>query len=116
MARNIVWDDPMMLRGYLPDKREMGWQLLERDMLVKFANGSMLKLGGSDDPDALRGIEAVGAVFDEWSEHKPVVWTEVFRPIISGPLQPHLANHQVFRWAGSRRSPKDTARLFCLPA
>ena len=106
MARNIVWDDPQMLRAYLPDQREMGWKLNEQRMLVTFANGSMLKFGGSDEPDSLRGIDAIGVVLDEWSLAKENVWTEIFRPIITGPLPPHLEDHDVFRWAMFLYTPK----------
>jgi hypothetical protein len=106
MARNIVWDDPVMLRAYLPDKREMRWDLNEQKMMVRFANGSVLQLGGSDDPDSLRGIDAVGLVLDEWSLHKIVVWTEIFRPIIAGALPQHLQNKKAFRWAMFLYTPK----------
>jgi len=58
-ARNVVWDSPDMLTKYLPDKAEMDWTLNEQKMLIKFANGSILKIGGSDDPDSYRGIEFI---------------------------------------------------------
>jgi hypothetical protein len=95
-----------MLRGYLPTGREMRSQMNEQKMLVKFGNGSMLQLGGSDDPDSLKGIDAIGAVLDEWSLHKSQTWTEVFRPIIAGPIPPHLAGKGVFRWAAFLYTPK----------
>jgi len=85
-TREMVWDDPNMLRNALPDKRAMGYRLNETKMLVKFANGSMVKFGGSDNPDALRGIDAVGVVPDEFSEQSPTIWTAIFRPIISGEV------------------------------
>lgn len=106
MARNIVWDDPNMLRSYLPDKREHDWKLNEQKMLATFANGSMIKFGGSDEPDSLRGIDAIGSVFDEWSLIKPQTWTEIFRPIIAGDLPPHLDMYDVFRWANFLYTPK----------
>jgi len=99
MARNIVWDDPQMMRAYLPDKREMDYTLNDQKMMVKFANGSVVQCGGSDDPDSLRGIDAIGVVLDEYSLHKPEVWSEIFRPIIAGPIPPHLSRKQVYRWA-----------------
>ncbi len=106
MARNIVWDDPTMLKSYLPAKREMGWKLNEQKMMVKFNNGSIIQFGGSDDPDSLRGIDAIGVVPDEWSQHKPQVWSEIFRPIIAGPLPPHLDKYEAFRWAMFLYTPK----------
>jgi hypothetical protein len=106
MARNIVWDDPNMLREYLPDKREMDYKLNEQKMLVTFANGSMIKFGGSDEPDSLRGIDAIGVVFDEWSLIKQQTWTEIFRPIIAGDMPPHLDSYDVYRWAAFLYTPK----------
>ena len=101
-ARGVVWDDPTILWDALPDKEEMEWSPNEQKMLIKFANGSMLKIGGSDDPDALRGIDADGVVFDEWALHKPMTWTEIFRPIIAGPKKP---GHRE-RWAMFLYTPK----------
>lgn len=109
MARNIVWDDPNMLKAYLPDKKLMGWKLNESLMQVKFDNGSIIKVGGSDKPDSLRGIDAIGAVFDEWALIKEETWTEILRPIMAGPLPPEVKKlklrisdgsfKKIFRWA-----------------
>lgn len=101
-ARNVVWDDPVMLWDSLPDKTEMGWRANEQKMLVKFENGSMLKMGGSDEPDALRGPDCDGVVFDEWALHKQRIWGEIFRPIIAGKARP---GHRA-RWAGFAYTPK----------
>ena len=111
MARNIVWDDPNMLMAALPDKEEMGWKTTDQKMLVKFANGSMLKIGGSDNPDSLRGIDAVGVVFDEWSLIKEATWTEIFRPIMAGDLRQEqldagMSRWAMFRWAMFLYTPK----------
>ena len=101
-AREVVWDDPTMLWDALPDKAEMFWTANEQKMLIKFANGSMLKIGGSDKPDALRGIDADGVVLDEWALHHPETWTLIFRPIIAGPKKP--GNRA--RWAMFLYTPK----------
>ncbi|KKK86546.1 hypothetical protein LCGC14_2762150, partial [marine sediment metagenome] len=101
-ARNVVWDDPVMLWDALPEKAEMGWKANEQKMLVKFANGSMLKFGGSDEPDALRGPDCDGVFFDEWALHKQRIWGEIFRPIIAGKPRP---GHRA-RWAGFAYTPK----------
>ena len=106
MARNIVWDDPNMLKMYLPVKTEMSWETNEQKMQVVFENGSILKIGGSDNPDALRGIDAVGAVFDEWALIKENTWSEIFRPIIAGTISPHLEKLNIFRWAMFLYTPK----------
>ncbi|KKL90383.1 hypothetical protein LCGC14_1905250 [marine sediment metagenome] len=101
-ARDIIWDDPTMIWDSLPDKAEMGWKANEQKMLIKFANGSMLKIGGSDKPDSLRGIDADGVVLDEWALIKPTTWSEIFRPIIAGDPKP---GHRA-RWAMFLYTPK----------
>lgn len=105
-ARNIVLDDPNMVRAYLPDQREMKWKLNEQKMLITFGNKSMLKFGGADDPDAIRGIDAIGVGFDEWSLIKYSTWTEIFRTILAGDLHPNLDMLDVFRWAWFSFTPK----------
>jgi hypothetical protein len=99
MARNIIWDDPNMLRSYLPDKREMNWRLNEQKMLVSFKNGSLIKFGGADEPDSWRGTDFVGVTCDEWSMIKEQLWIEILRPVIGGPLPKNIRKYQPFRWA-----------------
>lgn len=101
-AREVIWDDPTMLWDALPDKKEMYWKPNEQKMLIKFGNGSMLKIGGSDKPDSLRGIDADGVGLDEWALHKQTTWTEIFRPIIAGAPKP---DHRE-RWAMFAYTPK----------
>lgn len=84
MAREIVWDDPNMLPDALPPKEELFWRRNEQKMTITFANGSVLKIAGADNPDSLRGIDIDGGASDEDAQHKPTVWTEIIRPIISG--------------------------------
>jgi len=99
MARNIIWDDPNMLRRYLPDKREINWKLNEQKMLVTFENTSLIKFGGSDEPESWRGTDFVGVTCDEWSLMKENLWIEILRPVIGGPLPKNIRKYQPFRWA-----------------
>ena len=92
-----------MLWDALPDKAEMGWKANEQKMLVKFDNGSMLKIGGSDNPDSLRGIDADGVGLDEWALHKQETWSQIFRPIIAGPKKTPESRD---RWAIFGYTPK----------
>ncbi|OHB57740.1 MAG: hypothetical protein A2173_03840 [Planctomycetes bacterium RBG_13_44_8b] len=108
MARNIIWDDPNMLRAYLPEQREMEWKLNEQKMLVTFENKSILKIGGADEPDAWRGTDFIGVTCDEWSLMKENLWTEILRPVIAAPLPPHLLKYPIFRWALFLYTPKST--------
>lgn len=80
-ARRVVWDDPSMLNLALPDKRVLSWKKNEQHMIVKFGNGAVFQCVGGDDPDNLRGIDAEGFIFDEWSQQNPKCWTEVLQPI-----------------------------------
>ncbi|MHC4744548.1 MAG: hypothetical protein ACYS8Z_21755 [Planctomycetota bacterium] len=106
MARNIIWDDPNMLRAYLPDKREMNWKMNEQKMLVTFENNSILKIGGADEPDSWRGTDFIGVTCDEWSLMKAILWTEILRPVIAGPLPDDVRRYQPFRWANFLYTPK----------
>jgi hypothetical protein len=115
MARNIIWDDPNMLRNYLPDKREMDWKMNEQKMLVTFENKSILKIGGADEPDSWRGTDFIGVTKDEWSLMKEVLWTEILRPVIAGPLPDDIRRYQPFRWANFLYTPKGmnhSSRMF----
>jgi len=105
-ARKIIWDDPNMLKKYLPDKREMAWKMIEDRMLVKFENGSIISIGGSDKPDSWRGTDFIGVTCDEWSLMKESLWTEILWPIIEGPLPDSVLKYQSFRWANFLYTPK----------
>ena len=105
-ARNIIWNDPNMLTAYLPDKREMNWRLNSTEMLVTFENGSILKIGGADEPDSWRGTDFVGIVLDEWSLMKAWLWGEIVEPVLSSDMLPHIQKHQPFRWVFFIYTPK----------
>lgn len=79
-AKNIVWRDPLMLKAYMPMEHVKRFN--ESEMFVEFNNGSILSLHGGDEPDALRGINAHGAVIDEAAMAKREVYEEFLRPII----------------------------------
>lgn len=109
-ARNIAWDDANMLKAYLPDKREKAWTLNEQKMMVTFENGSILRIGGSDEPDTWRGGDFVGVVCDEWSLIKESLYTEVLRPVLASELPVHIAKYQPFRWVMFIYTPKPEGR------
>jgi len=81
-AKSIVWLDPHMLFYWLPDEKLGLWKKNESELYIKFKNNSMIQIKGSDDPGSIRGIDCRGAVLDEWSLHKNVIWTEILRPIM----------------------------------
>ena len=42
-----------------------------------------IQIFGADNPDALRGLYLDGAVFDEYGQMRPRVWSEVVRPALA---------------------------------
>jgi len=105
-ARETVWDAPDMLFRYLPDKREMDWTASEQKMLVKFENGSILQIGGADNPDSWRGPEWIGVVFDEAKHIKEQMWTTIIRPVMAGDLLPEKVKLGVKRWVAFCYTPE----------
>ena len=80
-GKKIVWLDPNMLHTYLP--KSYVEKINETDMYVKFKNGSMFTLLGSEDEDAVRGTNAHGYIIDEWGAYSnPDVWN-ILRPILT---------------------------------
>lgn len=110
MAREIVWDDPNMLPDALPEKSEIFWKRNEQKMTITFANGSVLKIGGADKPDSLRGIDADGVAFDEWAQMKPTTWTEIFRPIIAGKQKGERKRFAIFIY--TPKGPNHATMMF----
>ena len=53
------------------------------DLQVDLVNGSIIRLYGADNPDALRGPYLDGVVLDEFADMKPEVWHEVVRPMLA---------------------------------
>lgn len=78
-AFDSIWNDPAMLFNIIPEK------LIDRvnatNLIVYFKNGSIYQLKGSDHPDALRGPNPFGVVFDEWDTQKREAWG-VIEPIL----------------------------------
>jgi hypothetical protein len=105
-TRKMVWDDPIMLKDALPDKKEMDWKTNETKMLVTFDNGSLIQFGGADEPDAWKGNDCLGAVCDEFALMKEEVWTKILMPIILGPVPKHLEGTGAFRWVLKTYTPE----------
>jgi phage terminase large subunit len=55
----------------------------ETELRADLVNGSMIRLYGADNPDALRGPYLDGVVLDEFADMKPEVWHEVVRPMLA---------------------------------
>jgi hypothetical protein len=77
-------------------------------------NGSMIRLYGADNPDALRGPYLDGVVLDEFADMKPEVWYEVVRPMLADRQGFALTNSRAKREASSTmtvRTPLSSMRL-----
>lgn len=78
-AKDSVWRDPNMLFSIIPEK--LIEKKYENELIIKFKNGSIYQLKGSDDPEALRGPNPVGVIFDEFDTQKDEGW-KVIEPIL----------------------------------
>lgn len=96
-AKDIVWP---MLRGMA--QNIPGVTIYEGDLIIKFANGSRIRLYGADNYDALRGGYLDGVLVDEAADIREGVWFEVILPM--------LADHD--GWALFIGTPKGMANLF----
>ena len=83
-TRQIVWtgstNDGRPFLDYIPP------QLIKKkrtsQMEVELINGSMIKVVGSDQYDSLMGLNAVGAIFTEFSLQRPEAW-DYIRPMMA---------------------------------
>jgi predicted phage terminase large subunit-like protein len=50
---------------------------------LTLVNGVKIRIRGSDNPDALRGMKVYDAVIDEFKDIKPMVWEDIIRPSLS---------------------------------
>lgn len=56
----------------------------ESELSVTFAhNGSVIRIFGADNPDAMRGVRLDGIVIDEVAQIKPTVWEDIIQPTLS---------------------------------
>ena len=55
----------------------------ESELSVKLHNGSVIRLFGADNPNALRGLYLDGVVLDEFADMRPELWRTVIRPALS---------------------------------
>lgn len=83
-ARKVIWDaitsDGNTFLSYIPE------QLIASKnsslMMVKLVNGSVIQLVGSNNYDSLRGTNAIGIIFSEYSTSDPRAYP-VIRPVLN---------------------------------
>jgi phage terminase large subunit len=98
-AKTVAWD---YLKEY--GLRVPGASANETELRVDFPNGGRVRLFGSDNPDALRGMYLDGVIFDEAADGAPRVFNEIIRPALSDRQG----------WAGWIGTPKGQNDFFDL--
>jgi hypothetical protein len=82
--RQIIWEgfnkEGRRFLDYIPS--ELITSKTKIDMRIDLANGSQIKLQGSDQIDRIVGTNPIGVVFTEFSLHKPGAW-EYLRPVLA---------------------------------
>jgi hypothetical protein len=79
-AKTVAWDYLTQACGPL---RQYGCEIHQSELRVDYPNGAQIRLFGSDNMDAMRGIYLDGAVMDEVADFDPRVYPEVIRPALS---------------------------------
>lgn len=73
-----MWDT--LVKDHIPleiiDKKN------DSELAIYYKNGSIQRFVGCDNPDALRGINPIDVVFDEYSEMAEQIWTAIIQPIL----------------------------------
>lgn len=83
-AKRVIWDSITntgeRILDYIPS--ELIQSKNSQEMKIRFINGSLLQLVGSDNYDALMGTNPYGVVFSEYSLQDPRAYTYI-RPILA---------------------------------
>lgn len=77
MAKTLMWDMLVTLSQPVAAKANIN------DGEVTLVNGVKIRIRGSDNPDALRGMKIYHAVLDEVKDFKANVWSLIIRPSLS---------------------------------
>ena len=85
-ARKAVWDavNPRTGKRRIDEAfpAELRVNTRDQDMSIKFINGAMWQVIGSDNYNSLVGSPPAGVVFSEWAKAKPDAWAYL-RPILA---------------------------------
>lgn len=78
-AKDSIWRDPAMISALVPE--QLIAKKNETELVIYFKNGSVYQLKGSDQPDALRGPNPMGVIFDEYDTQNAAAWG-IIEPVI----------------------------------
>jgi hypothetical protein len=77
-AKQVSWD---YLRRF--SLVILGTKANESEMSISFPNGSLIRLYGSDNGEAMRGVYLDGVVIDEVADCRIETWPEIIRPALA---------------------------------
>lgn len=77
-AKAVAWDYCRRFAGVLP-----GTRFLESELVCILPNGARIRLVGTENADALRGLYLDDLVLDEPADMERRVWSQVFRPMLA---------------------------------
>ncbi len=82
-ARLIIWEgaDSQGFRFIDHFPQEIVKRRENQQMVLELTNGSVIRMLGSDNIDAIVGTNPIGVIFSEFSLHKPTAWNYL-RPIL----------------------------------
>lgn len=85
MAKKILWtsitNDSVRFLDMIP--AELVDRKNEQEMKIHLINGSIIQLVGSDNADGLVGTNAYGVIFSEYALQDPLVYSLIYRPILT---------------------------------
>lgn len=83
-ARKVIWDgktkDGTAFLDYFPPY--LVASINNSELKIKFKNGSLFQLIGTDNIDSIVGTNPIGCVFSEFSLQDPLAWSYI-RPILA---------------------------------
>lgn len=114
-GKKVIWDgideSGNRLLDYIP-KALIDGKPNQTEMKLRFINGSIIQIIGSDNPDAIRGTNPKGVVLSEYALQDPRIWTEVLSPILVKNkgwaifnTTPQGRNHAYDLWDNAQNSP-----------
>ncbi len=77
-AKTVAWDYLKFFAGSIPETR-----FLETELRCILPTGASIRLFGTDNADALRGMYLDDVVLDEPADMPRQVWTRVLRPMLA---------------------------------
>jgi len=87
-GRRVVWDGidregrRMIDQAFPKEMRQVANPINNSDMQIRFRNGSIYQVVGSDNYDSLVGTNPVGVIFSEFAVADPKAW-DYIRPILA---------------------------------